>query len=206
MREFPGAPRGRGYRAGTRTIGALRCCCRGSTASNHRSLSYGCFMASACPTCGRPLDDHDRHLRLRLPDPVLATSLRERAPGVWMNGEDATCSDMLQVPGIGPSVRVLLPVSLTGGHTVTFGLWLAVSPDDLQRAFREWWAPSYADLVLDGYIGNDIASFDTLGRPAHARVIDADATPYIVESSDEVVERLLHETWDHETVLAPTDE
>ena len=169
-------------------------------------MSYGYFVASACSTCGRPLEDHDQHLRLRLPDPVLASPERERAPGVWMSGEDQQSSVMLQVPGIGSFVRALLPVSLMGGHTVTFGLWLAVSPDDLQRAFREWWAPSYANLVLDGYIGNDIASFDTLGRPARARVIDADATPYIVESSDEVVDRLLHKTWEHGTVLGPTDE
>jgi hypothetical protein len=52
---------------------------------------------------------------------------------------------MLQVPEVGPFVRVLMPVRLLGGDVLTFGLWLGVHPDDLQRAFAEWWAPTYPD-------------------------------------------------------------
>ena len=43
---------------------------------------------------------------------------------------------MMQVPEVGPLLRALLPVHLSGGYTLTFGLWLLVRPDDLQRAFR----------------------------------------------------------------------
>jgi len=30
---------------------------------------------------------------------------------------------MMQVPGLGAFVGGLLPVRLTGGHTVTYGVW-----------------------------------------------------------------------------------
>ena len=42
---------------------------------------------------------------------------------------------MMQVPNVGAFVRALLPVRLTEGHTVTFGVWLAVHPNDLKPAF-----------------------------------------------------------------------
>ena len=95
---------------------------------------------SSCASCGRPLDQHDRHVRFRLPDPVLATNDQEHAPGVWMNDADPEKSVMMQVPDLGPFVRALLPVRLTAGHTVTFGVWVSVQPDDLQRAFASWWS------------------------------------------------------------------
>ena len=72
-------------------------------------------MTSDCPSCGRPPDAHDRHLRFTLPDPVLATEERERAPGAWLSHDDASASVMRQIPGVGPFVRCLLPVHLTGG-------------------------------------------------------------------------------------------
>jgi hypothetical protein len=40
----------------------------------------------------------------------------------------------MQVPGVGAFARPLLPVHLTGEYTVTFGLWLAVHPDEMRVA------------------------------------------------------------------------
>ena len=48
---------------------------------------------------------------------------------------------MMLVPNVGPFVRALPPFGLTGGYTVTFGVWVAVHPDDLQRAFAVWCEP-----------------------------------------------------------------
>lgn len=160
----------------------------------------------SCPQCGRPLDAHNRHVRFRLPDPVLATADREAAPGVWMSHGDANESVMMQVPGVGPFVRCLLPVRLTGGYTVTFGVWLAVHPDDLQRAFRVWWEPAYRDLVLDGYLANKLPVWGLLAAPARARVRDENQTPYVEEGSDEMLARVLAEEWPHEDLLASLSE
>jgi hypothetical protein len=39
-------------------------------------------------------------------------------------------SVLMQIPSLGAFVRALLPVSLTGGHTATYGVWVAVHPGD----------------------------------------------------------------------------
>jgi hypothetical protein len=151
--------------------------------------------------CGRSTDAHNRHVRFTLPDPVLAAPQQESTPGTWLSHEDAATSVMMQVPGVGPFVRVLLPVTLSGGDTVTFGLWLGVHPDDLQRTFREWWAPTYPNLVLEGRVANDVQPWGLLARPATARVRNPDETPYLTSSTDSLIERVLTEEWPHAEVL-----
>ncbi len=109
---------------------------------------------------------------------------------------------MMQVPNVGGFVRVLLPVHLTDGYTVTFGTWLGVHPDDLNRAFKVWWEPEYEDLQLDGRLANALPTWGLLGAPATTVVQDNDATPYVVHSSDPILSRVLAEEWSHEEVLA----
>jgi hypothetical protein len=118
-----------------------------------------------------------------------------------MSHEDANKSVMMQVPGVGPFVRALLPVTLIGGDTLTFGLWLSVHPDDFQRAVREWWAPTYPELVLEGRIANDVLPWGLLARPVTARVKIADQTPYVTESDDDLVRQVITQEWSHEPVL-----
>ena len=108
---------------------------------------------------------------------------------------------MMQVPNIGPFVRSLLPVRLKGGFTVTFGVWLAVHPDELQRASRMWWAADYSNLAIEGWLANAIPGWGLLAAPAVARVENPDHTPYIRQSSDEGLTRLLAEEWPHDQVL-----
>jgi hypothetical protein len=109
---------------------------------------------------------------------------------------------MMQVPGVGAFVRCLLPVHLTGGFTVTFGIWLAVHPDELQRVFRVWWEPDYIDLVLDGWLANDLPVWGLLATPARARVRDPDQTPYVAETHDAALSKVLTDEWPHEELLA----
>ena len=154
-----------------------------------------------CPTCGRPRDAHNRHLRFRLPDPVLSTPEREETEGTWMSHSDANQSVMMMVPTVGTFVRVLLPVQLTGGYTVTFGAWLGVHPDDLQRAFAVWTAPEYVDLRLEGRLANALPAWDVFAVPAEAAVRDPEQTPYIVRSSDELLSQVLTEAWPHDQIL-----
>jgi hypothetical protein len=151
--------------------------------------------------CGRAADEHNRHVRFSLPDPVLQLADRERTPGTWMSHADPATSVMLQVPGAGAFVRVLLPVALTGGFTVTFGLWLGVAAVDLHRAVEQWWAPTYAELLLDGHIANDVRPWGLLARPATAVVRDPDQTPYLDSSPDPETRRVLTEQWPHDEVL-----
>lgn len=158
--------------------------------------------AAVCHSCGRLLDDHDRQVRFTLPDPVLALPDRERTAGTWMTKKDPSRAVMMQVPGVGAFVRVLLPVRLTGGFTVTFGLWLGVHPDDLQRAVALWWEPDYPTLRLDGVLANAIPPWGLLGEPVEAGVRDPDETPYCERSTSHDLARVLNDEWPHEDVLA----
>ena len=156
----------------------------------------------ACPTCGRPVDAHDRHVRFRLPDPVLSVPDREHTEGTWLSHGDANQSVMMMVPTVGTFVRSLLPVRLTGGHTVTFGVWIGVHPDELQRAFAIWWEPAYADLRLDGRLANALPGWGLLATQVDAAVLDVDETPYVVRSSDPTLDRVLSDEWPHDEVLS----
>lgn len=153
--------------------------------------------------CGEQGNPLERDVRFQLPEPVLRAPLQERTPGTWMSHEDAASSVMMQVPDLGPFVRVLLPVSLRGGYSITFGLWLGVHPDDLQRAFEQWWAPTYPQLVLEGRIANDIPPWGLLAEPATALVRDQNETPYLASSPDALTNQVITEQWEHDAVLHP---
>ena len=152
--------------------------------------------SDTCPNCGRKLDEHNRHVRFVLPDPVLEVPESEREARSWGN------EVLLQVQGVGAFVRVLLPVRLSGGYTVTFGAWLAVHPEDLRRAWRVWWSDEYPRLELRGYLANAIPPWGLLRAPAVARVRHPDQAPYLVESPDQLLGQVLENEWPHEPVLA----
>ena len=150
-----------------------------------------------CPNCG-----HNRHFRFTLPTPVLDLPEREQTPGTWMSHATPGESVMLQVPGAGAFVRVLLPVRLDGGYQVTYGAWLGIHPDQLSSTFAVWWEPEYADLRLDGILANRIEPWGLFPTPATATVRDPDHTPYVTASPDPTLSDVLTRTWPHEEVLA----
>jgi hypothetical protein len=159
-------------------------------------------LQPVCAMCGRALSDHDKQVRFELPDPVLSSELKLNTPGTWLSHADAYTSVMMQVPGIAPFVRALLPVHLDGGYSVTFGVWVAISPDDLQSTFKVWLDDEYANLILNGVLANDVPPWKLLGAPVELRVRDIDHTPYCVSSTDELLETVLSTVWPHEDVLA----
>ena len=157
--------------------------------------------SGTCASCGRPTSTHERNIRFRLPEPVLDSELQERAPGTWLAGTDADQAVMMVVPEIGGFLRALLPVTLVGGDTVTYGVWVAVSPEDLHHAFDVWWAPAYADLRIEGYVANRVEPWGLLGAPVVLEVRDVDVTPYCVASPVEDLQEVLTREWAHDLVL-----
>jgi hypothetical protein len=154
-----------------------------------------------CAQCGRVLDAHDRHVRFRLPDPVLSRSQDGLPDGTWLSHEDPEISVMMQVPGLGAFVRALLPVQLTGRHTVTYGVWVGVHPHDLQRAFAVWWEPEYIELTLDGALANALQPWGLLVAPVSLAVRDPEHTPYCVHSPDPLLSQVLTDQWPHAEVI-----
>ena len=164
-----------------------------------RALGQAASVSHAkCAQCGRPTDEHDRHLRFVLPEPVLSIPEHDRAANTW--GNDV----LMSVRDVGSFVRVLVPVHLSGGYTVTFGAWLGVHPDDLRRTYEVWNSAEYAQLELDGVLANMLPPWEdqTYGRPLRVRVRDSDEVPYATSSTDEVLQGILTEEWPHEFVLA----
>jgi hypothetical protein len=162
-------------------------------------------VSSECSSCGRPLVEHNRHVRFTLPDPVLDTPEQERTPGTWMSHANAYESVMMQVPDVGAFVRALLPIRLTDGHAITFGVWIAIDPAHLQPVFTTWWEPAYQDLRMAGWLANAISPWGLLSAPVQTVVRNADETPYCDSSSNLQLDRVLHEEWPHDLILAAVD-
>jgi hypothetical protein len=150
---------------------------------------------------GGPVDAHDRQFRFRLPDPVLHSPEQECVPGAWLSHESPEASVMMQIPGVGPFVRALLAVRLTGGYAVTHGVWVGVHPGDLQRAYRVWREPEYENLRLEGALANSVPPRGLLAAPVTLAVKGPYHTPYCVSSPDHMLSRVLGEEWPHKDVL-----
>lgn len=118
-----------------------------------------------------------------------------------MSGTDPDSSVMMQVNGVGAFVRALLPVRLTGGYAIAYGVWIGIDPNKLQHVLDTWWSPAYRDLVLDGRLANRIEPWDLLGAPVRLGVLDEDSTPFCVDSHDDRLRGVMSDEWDHELVL-----
>ena len=68
----------------------------------------GRVAENRCRMCGRLADAHDRHVRFRLPEPVLASPDREKTAGAWLSHGTAESWWMMQIPSVGAFVRALL--------------------------------------------------------------------------------------------------
>jgi hypothetical protein len=108
---------------------------------------------------------------------------------------------MMQIPSLGAFVRALLPVSLTGGHTVTYGVWAGIDPRQLQRVFTIWHEPDYQDLRLDGVLANSVRPWGLLAAPVHLAVRDPQQTPHCAGNPDPQLSRVLTERWPHQDIL-----
>lgn len=152
----------------------------------------------ACTTCGRPIDEHNRHVRFLLPDPVLSILPDERAGRIW--GSDP----LIQVQGIGAFVRVRLPIQLTDGFTLTLGTWMAIDPAEFRSVWERWDTSEYASLQLNGYLANAIPPWgeDVFGGEVTAVVAHATQNPQIQASSHPVLGPVLNNDWPHEMILA----
>ena len=114
---------------------------------------------------------------------------------------------MLQVQNIGAFVRVLLPIRLTGGYSITVGTWLAIQPDRLRHVYEVWWEPEYSKLHLDGFLANAVPPWagDVFGAPASAVVRDPDQVPYLTASKHHLLSSILSQEWPHDAILAAFD-
>jgi hypothetical protein len=104
--------------------------------------------------------------------------------------------------GVGFFVRSLVPVQLSGGHLVTYGVWIEADEEAVQHAHSEWNAATYSDLVIQGRLANKLAPWGLYGAEVTARPRETNEIPYVSSSSDLSMQAVLNEVWPHESVLA----
>lgn len=164
-------------------------------------MENGGVSEQQCEMCGRPVDAHDRHVRFRLPEPVLTSRGHEKVPGAWLSHDSLETSVLMQIPSVGAFVRALLPVRLSGGHMVTYGVWVGIHPAELQRAFGIWWEPEYQDLRIEGVLVNSVQPWGLPAAPVSLAVRDPQQAPYCSGSPDRDLSRVLGEEWPHQEIL-----
>ena len=124
-----------------------------------RAKSGGKASLQPCSCCGIAPDPMGRPLSVTFEQPDVIFEIHPELLDTW--GEDP----FLAIKGIGFFVRVVLPVRLTDGFAVDFGTWLEVHSEDFRQAWRTWNFPEYKDLVLEGYLGNEIAPWGSCPMP-----------------------------------------
>jgi hypothetical protein len=157
--------------------------------------------SGTCAFCGRPLDGHDPNFRFRFPDAVVGL-LEAGLDESEIEGDQN--KDVVIMVRDAQFVRVLLQVRLTEGLHVTFGTWLEVGFDTLEKAAEIWWTPKYKDLVLSGSLANAVPPWgdELLGAPATATVLNADHSPYVTSSGHPMLSKVLQDVWPSDVILS----
>ena len=119
-----------------------------------------------------------------------------------MTEPDPDRAVMMEHPYLGAFIRALLPVQLADGHSVTYGVWVGVRPDDLRRAFEVWQQPEYQNLQIHGRLANRVEPWEILGKPVQLAVKSPNETPVCIASEDDLLHRVLTEEWDHQPDLS----
>ncbi|WP_459982139.1 DUF2199 domain-containing protein [Nocardioides sp. AN3] len=157
---------------------------------------------SQCASCGHQVDEHDRDVRFRLPDVIAALPDQEASDGIRMDDPDPNRADMIDTKQFGSFFRSLVQVRLSGGYSITYGVWVNVDFDDLGRALAVWNEPDYADLRMTGTLANAIEPWEVLGSSVTLGVLDVDEMPCVVDSSDDTLRAVVSREWDHGPVLS----
>ena len=150
-----------------------------------------------CSCCGIAPDPDGKPLSVTFEHPDVIFDIAPELLDTW--GGDP----FLAIKNVGFFVRVLLPVALTDGFAVDFGTWLEVDAEDFRHAWQTWNFPEYADLVLEGYIANQIAPWKRFRHSlAKAVVTDLARVPILTNSTNDETNEILSKAWPHAEVLA----
>jgi hypothetical protein len=158
----------------------------------------GRAVTEPCACCGIAPDPDGKPLSVTFENPDVIFDIAPELLDTW--GGDP----FLAIKDVGFFVRVLLPVALTDGFAVEFGTWLEVDAEDFRLAWQTWNFPEYADLVLEGYVANQIAPWRRFHHGlAQAVVTDRARVPILTTGTNEEINEVLGKTWPHAEVLAP---
>ena len=168
------------------------------TRTRKATKTGGRASLAPCACCGIAPDPQGKPFSITFEKPDVLFEIRDELLDTW--GDDP----FFAIKDVGFFVRVILPVKLTDGFSVNFGTWLECHAEDFRRAWQTWNFPEYKDLEFEGYVGNDIAPWPRFPHAlVKATVRDMADVPYLTSSQNEVITRILAETWPHDDVLKP---
>jgi hypothetical protein len=163
-----------------------------------RAKSGGRASLEPCSCCGIAPGPPGRPLSVTFEQPDVIFEIHPELLDTW--GGDP----FLAIKDIGFFVRVVLPVRLTDGFAVDFGTWLEVHSESFRQAWRTWNFPEYKDLVLEGYLGNEIAPWGELPHALVKAVVrEMDKVPVVDSCGDPEIAKIIGEMWPHADVLTP---
>lgn len=163
-----------------------------------RTKTGGKPSAEPCALCGIAPDPQGRPFSVTFELPDVYFEIEEELLDSW--GDDP----FLAIKNVGFFLRVLLPVRLTDGYSVTFGTWLEIDADDFRKAWQAWNFPEYKDLVVEGYVANEIEPWRQIPHElVRAVVRDTAQVPYLASSANPLTTKIIEETWPHDDVLLP---
>jgi hypothetical protein len=161
-----------------------------------RTKSGGKASLQPCACCGIAPDPQGRPFSITFEQPDVIFEIPDVLLETW--GGDP----FLAIKDVGFFVRVILPIKLTDGFSVHIGTWLECHAEDFRKAWQTWNFPEYADLEIEGYVGNEMEPWKKFPHAlVKATVRDMAQVPYLTASQNEVFTRILTETWPHADVL-----
>nr|WP_158515524.1 DUF2199 domain-containing protein [Kitasatospora sp. MBT63] len=154
--------------------------------------------APACTCCDGTLSAGDPRFNLSLPDPVAKMSAYAQETCIRFLSDF-----MVSTENIGAFTRALLPVTLTDGRTVTFGVWVAIDGPTyryISELGRDGTDEEYATMEFDGLLANALEPWGRKVLRAEVSVAIPDSpfdrpTPQIISSTHATVTRMLSEPW-----------
>ena len=171
---------------------------RANVSRASKAKSGGKAAATPCACCGVAPDPSGKPLSITFEQPDVIFDIEPELLDTW--GGDP----FLAIKDVGFFVRVILPVKLTDGFAIDFGTWLETDSDSFRQAWQAWNFPEYADLEIEGYVANAIEPWKRLPHKlVKATVREMEDVPYLTSCDDELVTRILSDTWPHAEVFKP---
>jgi len=169
-----------------------------------RDRSSPTGAAPACPCCGDALDAGDPRFNLPVPDPVADLLSRGQDDRILFMSDLMVATDV-----IGAFTRALLPVRLTDGRTVTFGVWISIDGETyryISELGRDGSDEEYATMRFDGLLASSLEPWGRKILRAEVSVAVPESrfdrpVPHVVGTTHRTVARIMDEPWAPAKVL-----
>jgi hypothetical protein len=171
-----------------------------STGASNVAARHG---SGQCACCGEALNPDDPRFDLPLPEPVAELSEAQRQAAV--EGTEM----ILIAHGVGNFIKVLLPVRLDDGRTVTYSLWVGLGATLMEKVCDLIRAENYRNLTFEGLLANGVRPWGDTLLKAHVRVsavVENGSWYLVVVGSDTpALAEVLTREWPADHVLGSRD-